>query len=182
MQGILHSRIVRLPFCAALVLTPRFIDILLKVSTLTQGRFPACTGSHPQITCMAVLCANRYSTRFTTGLFLPRTTVHDNRNNWNIVAKTDRETGTSVFEIPQVSFAFEFESDKTLTKQSLNYHSSHLEKLKQSSNYHLATRLTFSNLMNGNSTTVLSLNCHSVVQTQTQMQTEPEAYRRHQGL
>ena len=44
-------------------------------------------------------------------------------------------------------------------------------------NYHLAIRPTFPNLMNGNSATVLSPNCRSAIQTQTQ--TELEAYRTH---
>ena len=37
--------------------------------------------------------------------------------------------------------------------------------------------LTFPKWLNGNLATVLSLNCHAAVQTQTQ--TEPEAYRMH---
>ena len=48
---------------------------------------------------------------------------------------------------------------------------------KQSLNYHLPIRPTFPNVTNGNSATVLSLNYHSAIQTQTQ--TEPEAYRIH---
>ena len=40
-----------------------------------------------------------------------------------------------VFEIPQVSFAFEFESERpngnSVTKQSLNHHSSDLDKVSQ---------------------------------------------------
>ena len=37
----------------------------------------------------------------------------------------------------------------------------------------------YPNLANGNSVTVLLLNCHLAVQTQTQMQTEPEVFRKH---
>ena len=98
----------------------------------------------------------------------------------------------SVFEIPQVPFAFEFESErpngKSAIKQSPNYHSSDLDKVKlpngnletkQSLNCHLAVRPTFPNLTTGNSATVLPLNSHSAIQTQTQ--TEPEAYRMHQS-
>ena len=76
---------------------------------------------------------------------------------------------TSVFEIPQAPFPFEFESE--LSNGNL--------ETKQSLNYHLAIQLTFPNLMNGNLMTVLSPNCHSAVQTQTQTQTEPEVYGMH---
>ena len=47
---------------------------------------------------------------------------------------------------------------------------------------HLAVRPTFPNCLNGNLVTVLSLNYHSAVQTQTQMQTETEAYRMHSPM
>ena len=50
---------------------------------------------------------------------------------------------------------------------------------KQLLNYHSAIWPTFPKLPNGNSATVLSSNCHSTVQPQTQTQTEPEAYRMH---
>ena len=37
----------------------------------------------------------------------------------------------------------------------------------------------YPNLTNGNSETVLSPKCHLAVQTKTQMQTEPEVFRKH---
>ena len=46
----------------------------------------------------------------------------------------------------------------------------------------LTVQLTFPNLINGNSVTVLLLNRHLAIQTQTQMQTEPEAYRMHRNV
>ena len=69
-----------------------------------------------------------------------------------------------VFEIPQVLFTFEFEFERP---------NGNLET-KQPPNYH-----TFPEQPNGNLATVLLPNCHLAVQTQTQMQTEPEAYRMH---
>ena len=58
---------------------------------------------------------------------------------------TDLSTWQSkerVFEIPQVPFAFEFESgwpnDNSVTKQSPNYHSSDLDKVGQMSEWHSA--------------------------------------------
>ena len=73
---------------------------------------------------------------------------------------------SGVLEIPQVPFPFEFECEQPNSNSTT----------KQSLNYHLAVQLTFPNLMNGNLVTALS---HSAIQTHTQTQTEPEAYRMH---
>ena len=86
-----------------------------------------------------------------------------------------------VFEIPQVPFVFEFESEwsngNSVTKQSPNYYSTIQTQTVLSPNYYLVVQLTFPNWPNCNS--VMLLNCHSTVQTRTQTQTEPEAYRMH---
>ena len=68
------------------------------------------------------------------------------------------------FYMPQVPFEFKSErlNSNLATKQSLNYHLSDVEKSVE--------------WLNGNLATVLSPNCHSAVQTQTQMQTEPEVF------
>ena len=80
--------------------------------------------------------------------------------------------------IPQVPFTFEFQrlNCNLVTKQSTNYHSSVFEKSVKQQNGNSETKqlplshLTdfFPNLMNGNSATFLSLNCHLEIQTQTQ--------------
>ena len=88
---------------------------------------------------------------------------------------------THVFKIPKVPFSFAFEPNwpngYSVTKQSLNYHSSDSDKVGQTAKYHSLVWPTFPEWLNSNSVTVLSLNCHSAVQSQTQ--TEPEAYRMH---
>ena len=63
------------------------------------------------------------------------------------------------FCMPQVPFAFEFESERP------NFHLTAQEKLVKGSN--------------GNSATVLSPNCHLATQSKTQTQTEPEVFRKH---
>ena len=50
---------------------------------------------------------------------------------------------------------------------------------KQLPYYHLTIQPTFPEWLNGILVTVLMMNCHSAVQTQTQTQMEPEAYRMH---
>ena len=78
-----------------------------------------------------------------------------------------------VYSMARVPFVFEFESewlnDNSATKQLLNYHWAISEKW---SNAILLFVQLYPNLMNGNSMTVLSLNCHSAIQIQTQMQRE----------
>ena len=75
-----------------------------------------------------------------------------------------------VFEIRRAPFAFEFKTEQP------NGNS----EAKQLPNYQLAIWMTFPNLTDGNLATVLSTNCHSAVQTQTQM--EPEAFSMHKML
>ena len=93
--------------------------------------------------------------------------------------------------MPQAPFAFEFGSERwngnSVKKQSANYHLSDLEKSIEQ--------------LKGNSATVMSLNCHlrnfiqiwrmvirqlfcchSVIQTQTQTQTEPAVFRKHEMI
>ena len=91
------------------------------------------------------------------------------------------------FCMPQVLFAFEFESEwpngNSATKQSLNYHLSDLEKSVEQSKMVIHQLFClwiaiwpfnwlYPNLTNGDLATVLLLNCHSAVQTQTQAETE----------
>ena len=87
----------------------------------------------------------------------------------------------SVFYMPRVPFAFEFEcewqSGNSATKQSLNYHLAILEKSVEWLNAIWLFDWLYPILMNGNSATVLSLSCHLAVKTQTQ--TEPEVFRKH---
>ena len=86
--------------------------------------------------------------------------------------------------MPQVPFAFEFESERpngnSATKQSPNHHSTILEKsvkwLKVKAIWPFDP--LYPNLMNVNLATVLSPNYHSAVQTQTQ--TQPEVFRKQQ--
>ena len=89
----------------------------------------------------------------------------------------------AVFEILDVLFVFEFESERPngnlMTKQLPNYHLPALDKVSQTAEWYSAIP-TFLKWLNGNSVTVLSPNCHSAIQTQTQ--TEPEAYRMHHML
>ena len=81
-----------------------------------------------------------------------------------------------VFEIPQIPFAFEFESEQpngnSVTKQLPYYHSSDLDKVGQTTKRLIDQ--TFLKGPNGNSVTVLLLTCHSAVQTQTETQTDTE--------
>ena len=105
--------------------------------------------------------------RSLTELFLSRKRI------WTANIRISYTRAKGVFEIPQVPFAFEFVWIKSIKRPNGN------SETKQSLNYNLAIQLTFPNLMNGDLATVLWLNCHSAIQTQTQTQTEPGAYRMH---
>ena len=83
---------------------------------------------------------------------------------------------SSAFCMPRVPFVSDRLNGNSTTKQSLNYHSSDLDEVGQTAEWHLAVRLTFPKWPNGNPATVLSPNCHLVVETQTQ--TEPEVFRK----
>ena len=87
------------------------------------------------------------------------------------------------FCIAQFPLASEFESEwpngNSVTKQWLNYHSAISEKLVEWLNAIWPFDQLYPNLMNGNLVTVLLLNDHSVVQTQTQIRTELEVCRKH---
>ena len=71
----------------------------------------------------------------------------------------------SAFCIPQVPFAFEFESERLNGNLATNSNS--------------VTVSTFPNLTNDNLVTVMLPNFHLVVQTQTQTQTEPDVFQKH---
>ena len=73
-------------------------------------------------------------------------------DQFNFLSQNDSISKASgVFEISQVPFAFEFESERPNTNAVT----------KKLPNYHLTVGLTFPRLTNDNSMTVLSTNCHS---------------------
>ena len=85
-----------------------------------------------------------------------------------------------VFEIPEIPFVFELELESERPNGNLATVLSALDKVSQTAEWYSAIPPIFLKWLNGNSVTVLSPNCHSAIQTQTQ--TEPEAYRMHHML